>query len=138
MKRYVCSRDGFTCLRIDRGKSTAYIRLKSEMLYLGVVLSYTGFELQSAKRRCKLAKAEFGNLRQVLRSNSALSLKELMRIYRACVWPIIEYGILGVGLDSRSLGYMITSPARWPCSCGRFLVCVRKEFPTKMCAQDLG
>ena len=52
-----------------------------------------------------------GNLRQVLRSNSALSLKERMRIYRACVWPIIEYGILGVGLDSRSLGYIYSTVA---------------------------
>ena len=106
MKKYVCPRDGLDCLRIDRAKGAAYISLKPEILYFGVVLSYAGFELQSAKRRCKLAKAEFGNLRQVLRSNSALSLPERMRIYRACVWPIIEYGILGVGLDSRSLGFI--------------------------------
>ena len=66
MTKYACTRDGHECLRIDRAKGSASIRLKQEMQYLGVVLSYAGFEFQSAQRRCQIARAAFGNLQKVL------------------------------------------------------------------------
>ena len=38
-----------------------------------------------------------------MRTNSALSRLERMRIYVACVWPVVEYGLIGAGVDSRGL-----------------------------------
>ena len=94
---------GVTCLRVRVLDRDVYIPLVKEILYLGAKISYLSFEFQTAKYRCSQAWASYKALRKVLRSNSAMTTRERLRIYRACVWTVMEYGVTGAGADGRSL-----------------------------------
>ena len=102
-RRFVCVRGGEDHLRIACAGSSAYFAIKSQIRYLGVVLSYGAFETQTANFRCGQAKAAFGQLRSVLRTGSCLTKADRLRVYRVCVWSVLEYGLIGVGLDRRAL-----------------------------------
>ena len=96
-KRFVVKWNGEMCLRVGKSTNTAYIPIKSELAYLGIQLSYGSYELQSAQRRCKLAKFAFSRLHRVLRTGAALSKAAKLRIYRACVWPVLSLRIAWAG-----------------------------------------
>ena len=102
-RRFGCVRGGEDHLRIPCAGSSAYFAIKSQIRYLGVVLSYGAFETQTAIFRCGQAKAAFGQLRSVLRAGSCLTKADRLRVYRLCVWSVLEYGLIGVGLDKRAL-----------------------------------
>ena len=102
-RRFVSVRGGEGHLRVPHSGSSAYFTIKSKIRYLGVVLSYGGFEAQTAAYRCDQAKSAFGQLRSVLRTGSCLTKADRLRVYRACVWSVLEYGLIGVGLDRKAL-----------------------------------
>ncbi|CAE7358018.1 unnamed protein product, partial [Symbiodinium necroappetens] len=77
--------NGEQCLVLHRSDKSTYIPLKEKLPYLGVVLSYKQFELQTAQARCERAEKLFGSLR--------------LRIYKACISPAMQYGILAVGVN---------------------------------------
>ena len=110
-RRFISVRGGEDHLRIPHAGSSVYFAIKSQIRYLGVILSYGSFEMQSATFRCGQAKAAFGQLRAVLRTGSCLSKADRLRIYRACVWTVLEYGLLGVGLDRRALDLVCSTVA---------------------------
>ena len=110
-KRLVVKWNGQTCLRVGRSQNTAYIPIKSEISYLGIQLSYGSYELQSARHRRQLAKAAFARLHRVLRKGAVLSKAAKLRIYRACVWPALVYGLPGLGLDNRALDCVCSTAA---------------------------
>ena len=104
-------RGGEDHLRIPHAGSNVYFAINAKTRYLGVVLSYGSFEIQSATFRCGQAKAAFGQLRAVLRTGSCLSKADRLRVYRVCVWSVVEYGLLGVGLDRLSLDLVCSTVA---------------------------
>ena len=110
-KRFVVKWNGEMCLRVGKSTNTAYIPVKSELAYLGVQLSYGSYELQSAQHRCKLAKVAFSRLHRVLRAGAVLSKAAKLRIYRACVWPVLAYGLPGLGLDARAIDSICSTTA---------------------------
>ena len=110
-KRFVVKWNGEMCLRVGKSTNTANIPIKSELAYLGVQLSYGSYELQSAKHRCKLAKVAFSRLHRVLRTGAVLSKAAKLRIYRACVWPVLAYGLPGLGLDARAMDSVCSTAA---------------------------
>ena len=110
-KRYIQKRDGISKLRIGLAGDTVRIPLKDEIKYLGVVLSCGNYELQSAKHRCKLAQVAYVRLRKVFRPGAVISKAARLRIYRACVWPAVAYGVLGLGLDLRALRHICSTVA---------------------------
>ena len=110
-KRFVCVRGGEDHLRIPGKKGNTYFAIKPEIQYLGVKLSYGSFEVQSAKFQRNMAKAAFGQLRAVLRTGACLSKAERVRIYRSCVWTVLEHGLIGVGFDRRAIDLICTTTA---------------------------
>ena len=102
LKKYTRVRNGSShlVLRADR---EILIPLKTEITYLGTVLSYGSFEYATTQYRCRQAWNNYKSLRRALSTNGVLSSAERMRIYRVCIWPVIEYGLCGTGMDSRSL-----------------------------------
>ena len=108
---FICVRGGEDHLRIPGERANTYFVIKPEIQYLGVKLSYGSFETQSARLRCGKAKAAFGQLRAVLRTNSCLSKVERLRIYRSCVWSVPEYGLSQVGLDRRAIDLVCSTVA---------------------------
>ena len=102
MKKFTKARNGVAHLIFGKGGSML-IPLKNEIAYLGARLSYGSFEYCTAQHRCKQSWRSFNSLRKALRTSSVLSSKERLRIYRVCIWPVVEYGLIGTGVDSRSL-----------------------------------
>ena len=75
MKKYTKVRNGVTHLVIKAG-CDVFIPLKSEVAYLGVMLSYGSFEYNTAQHRCKQAWINYKSLRKALRANGVLSSAE--------------------------------------------------------------
>ena len=73
-RRFISVRGGEDHLCIPHAGSSVYFAIKSKIRYLGVILSYGAFEMQSAAYRCGQAKAAFGQLRAVLCTGSCLSI----------------------------------------------------------------
>ena len=81
------------------------------MPYLGTVLSYASFELQTAQHRVHQANSNFATLRDILRTNSALSRTRKLDIYRMCVWTTLTYGLVSVGITATSCRAIQTAAA---------------------------
>ena len=102
LKKYTRVRNGAAHLVIKTDREIL-IPLKPEITYLGAVLSYGPFEYATAQHRCRQAWNNYRSLRRALSTNGVLSSAERLRIYRVCIWPVIEYGLCGTGVDCRSL-----------------------------------
>ena len=93
-------RDGALHLRLPRDTTDMYIPLTDTLEYLGIVLSYHNFEIQTVKLRAAKAQINYSRLYKVLRVNGPLSEKQRLRVYIACVLSSWLYGLVGVGLSS--------------------------------------
>ncbi|CAE6920896.1 unnamed protein product [Symbiodinium sp. CCMP2592] len=94
--------NGARCLVLRENEHDIYIPIQDSMPYLGAVLSYHSFELQTAQHRIQQANSNFAQLRDVLRTNGALSRARKLDVYRMCVWTSLTYGIASVGATSAS------------------------------------
>ena len=91
-------RDGVQHLRIRCEAVDVYVPCATTLAYLGAVLSYGNYELQTYKTRAAQATKRFQELRRVLRTNGALSQRHRLRLYKAVVWPILVYSLTSVGV----------------------------------------
>ena len=80
--------------------------------YLGVVLSYGSMESQTIQHRASKAWANFTKLRPMLRTSSAFSTAQRLRLFKACVVPALLYGVIGVGITASSLRVVTSTFAR--------------------------
>eukprot|EP00439_Symbiodinium_sp_Y106_P018664 s8592_g2.t1 len=55
--------------------------------------------------------ANYVQLRSVLRTNGPLSRERRIRVYAACVWTSILYGLIGIGVTRASLKILATTAA---------------------------
>ena len=110
-KRFIHKRNGVDTLRRGLADGSVYIPIKTEVKYLGIMLSYGSYELRSAKHRCRLAQVAFGRLHKVFCTGAAISQQARLRVYRACVWPVVTYGLLGLGPDARALDHVCSTVA---------------------------
>ena len=104
--------NGVQCLVMHQRDQSTYIPLAEHLPYLGVVLSYKQYELQTAQARCSRADQLFGSLRRLLRTRSLLSVAQRLRIYKACVSPALHYGILAVGVNQAALKLLLSTHAQ--------------------------
>ena len=86
--------------------------IEDRMEYLGAVLSYGPMEMQTAEFRASRAWTNFTKLRNVLRTASCFSVKQKLRLFKACVIPAMMYGIIGVGVSASSLRKIQSTFAR--------------------------
>ena len=87
------------------------IQQVSQIVYLGVVASYTGFEMQTFKHRQKAAAQNWQRLLKLLHSR-ILSQCQRVRLYRACVASSLMYGLHAVGLTAPVLRALEATDAR--------------------------
>ena len=76
------------------------------MVYLGVVVSYHQFEMQTLQHRMKVANMQKHRLVKVLRSARALSLNHWIRVYFACVRSTTMYGLRAGGVAPRVAAHL--------------------------------
>ena len=98
LKKHFKQWNGQRCLVLRRSEHDIYIPVGANMQYLGAILNYHNFELETAKLRCRQANSNFAQLAPVLRTNSQLSQARKLEVYRACVWSSLVYGITATGL----------------------------------------
>ena len=95
--RYFVLRWGTRCVRLP---------LQDRLEYLGTILSYGSFEMQTAVHRAAKATQNFKMLTKPLRTTGPLSLAQRLRIYKACVLTSLVYGLTATGFSSGSLRHV--------------------------------
>ena len=84
-------------LAIRVGAEQMSFKIATSHTYLGAVISYRNFELSNLKHRLHKTWGSFWRLHHLLISR-ALSMKTRVRLWRACVFSILRYSLLSVGL----------------------------------------
>ena len=111
MYKYTKWWNGGRCRMLRTGDHDTYIPIKDSMTYLGTILSYQNFELQTAQHRAAQANSNFAQLKDVLRTNGALSRARRVEVYRTCIWTSLTYGIVAVGATTSSCRFLLTTAA---------------------------
>ena len=93
-------------LRVPIGRDNEFIPLVQQLDYLGIVLSYGGFEELSWKRRIGVARASFERIRKILLGHHVLSLPHRIKLWKTIVLPSATYGLLGIGWSSPGFARM--------------------------------
>ena len=99
---------GERCFILRGGHRCVRLPVHDRISYLGVILSYGSFEMQTVQHRVEKAKQNFGMLSKVLRARSALSVAVRLRIYRARVWSTMMYGVSAVGYTAGCIHQLIS------------------------------
>ena len=81
------------------------------MVYLGVVASYPGFEMQTLKHRLQAAASNRHRLLKILHSR-VLTIHERVRLYIACVRSSLLYGIHATGQTAATIRMLDAYDAR--------------------------
>ena len=84
------------------------IPIQSSMVYLGVVVSYGNYELQTMQHRLQIARASRQRLIKILHSSQHLGVHKRLELYMACVRSSAIYGVNAVGHTSASLNLLRT------------------------------
>ena len=84
------------------------IPIQSSMVYLGVVVSYGNYELQTMKHRLRIANCSRQRLIRILHSSRHLTIKQRLEMYMACVRSSAIYGLPAVGFTTASLNLLRT------------------------------
>ncbi|CAE7194789.1 Pol [Symbiodinium sp. CCMP2592] len=96
-------KQGAQYLRIRCDHQDVHIPLQTTIEYLGATLSYGNFEQQTLQTRAAQTTRRFQELRRVLRTNGALTLRHRLRLYKAVIWPILTYALTSVGVTNEVL-----------------------------------
>ena len=88
---------------------SVYIPVVDSFVYLGICLSYGSFELETIRHRVEKATSNFNQLRRVLRTNSTFTKANRLRVYTACVWSSLRYGVCAVGITPHSYSVLIST-----------------------------
>ena len=78
------------------------IPAQDRMVYLGVVMSYQQFELQTLQHRTQVATTQKHRLVKVLHSARIISLKHRIRVYLACIRSATMYVLHAVGIGQKA------------------------------------
>ena len=108
LRACACQWKGKNQLRVPVEGGDVYVPIVAELLYLGVVLAYTGFEHATVQHRLGKAQQRFGQLSKVLRTNSGFGISGRLRVYRACVWSSMRYGLIVVGLTQAAFNEVVS------------------------------
>ena len=82
------------------------IALKSQVTYLGIVISYQDYEMKSLKHRLKASKAALKEVAHAVRNTRAVTEKRRLSIWRITAWASATYGLHVVGLTSQGLSLL--------------------------------
>ena len=94
------------------GARPEYIPVKTEHVYLGCVLSLYDFEAKTIQHRVRLGQGQYRRLKGILLSNRYLTQTKRARLWRACVWSSVSYGLSCVGMTSALLRALSASVTR--------------------------
>ena len=79
------------------------IPLADRTVYLGVVISYSNFEMQTVQHRIQVSSMHRQRLIKILHSSRTIDFQHRLRLYCACARSSTAYGVHAVGFTSKSL-----------------------------------
>eukprot|EP00435_Cladocopium_sp_Y103_P014281 s3225_g3.t1 len=104
LKRYVKRTKTGTFLQIPSKRADPYlIRLVPHFTYLGIVLSYSHFELLTVRHRIKAGIQVAHQLHRWLHKQTGFSSFQKTKLWFQCVFPCLTYGLRAVGWNFRTL-----------------------------------
>ena len=77
---------------------TSPVSLRCRIWVQHCPMSYDNFELQNFKTRAAQAKSRFQELKQVLRTDGAITCRHRLRLCKAIIWPTLWYALASVGV----------------------------------------
>ena len=89
-------------VQIPRQKDASWIRLEGKTPYLGVTVSYGPLEALTLQTRMSAGQSAFRRLRLWL-TRRQISVKNRLRLWHTCIFPVFTYGIFTVGLTYQGL-----------------------------------
>ena len=103
-KRFIKrTKDGtFICIPSRHGQPF-FIRLVSQFSYLGVILSYSNFELLTVRHRIKAGVKISHQLQRWLFKKTGLSHKQKVKLWFQCTFPCLTYGLRSIGLTPQTV-----------------------------------
>ena len=90
-KKFFSSVDGSYLFRLRREHKDILIPVLDHLEYLGVILSYGSFELQTTRHRIQKAYVNYKALHKVLRTSGSLAAGHGLRIYKACILTSLQH-----------------------------------------------
>ena len=82
---------------------TYHIPIVKQAKYLGVIISYQGYESASLKHRLQSAGLARQRLARVLHTSRYISTRQRLVIYSACVRTVLLYGLIHLQLSEKDL-----------------------------------
>lgn len=103
-KRYLKrTKEGmFICIPSRHG-SSFLIRLVTQVPYLGVVLSYSNFELLTMKHRLQAGVKVSHQLQRWIFKTAGLQLSHKVKLWFQCIFPCLIYGLRPIGVTSQTV-----------------------------------
>lgn len=104
MKQYIKrTKDGtFVCIPSKMG-TPFLIRLVSQFSYLGVILSYSNFELLSVRHRISAGLKVSHQLQRWIFKKTGLTSRQKVKLWYQCVFPCLIYGLRAIGLTDKTI-----------------------------------
>ena len=102
LKRYTKRTKDGTFLVIPCKHSLVYIRLVTQISYLGTILNYNHFEKHTMQHRINAATKVNRQLTRWLHTNQ-LNKQQKLRLWYQCVFPCAIYGLRSIGLTFSTL-----------------------------------
>ena len=95
--------DGMRVFQLETSRGTLPIPVKKQCIYLGVLVSYGKFDLQTMQMRLKSGVAQYKRLQKRICGRGSISLRLKLRIFQQCVIPCITYGLPFIGVTPTGL-----------------------------------
>ena len=112
LKRSTLKKNGIKYVQIGTPFSLIQVGLAQSLTYLGVVLSFDNFELQTMRHRLHQVRHAVSRLSRLLFKKRGLSTKHKLRVYLTCVRSTATYGIHVIGVTPKSLQLLSGLEAR--------------------------
>ena len=112
LKQRTVKKHGGKYVQIGTPFSQIQVGLSQTLTYLGVVLSFDNFELQTMRHRLHQARQAVGRLSRILFKKRGLSAKHKIRVYLTCIRSTATYGVHVIGVTPKSLQLLSGLEAR--------------------------
>ena len=83
------------------------VRIVTKHVYLGVVISYRKFDMDTIKHRLDIARGQFARLKPVLKCQ-AVPLKLRLHLWKACLPATLLHGIVATGFPEAGAKLIVT------------------------------
>ena len=103
VRRHTLCIDNKPLFLFSHDLQTFHIPIVKQAKYLGVVISYQGFESASLKHRLQSAGLARQRLTRVLHTSRYISTRQRLVIYSACVRTVLLYGLIHLQLSEKDL-----------------------------------